>query len=71
MLRKGGLHLGLNWMGKCTRGVGGVAFVNPFTYNSNKDQWSDLPALPYAQFGLLAALDRKQLLAIGGSATKL
>ena len=35
-------------------------------YDSNKDQWSILPALPYASFNLVTVPDRKQLLAIGG-----
>ena len=46
-------------------GIGG-SFVDPIMYDSNKDQWSGLPALPYARFGLVAVPDRKQLLAIGG-----
>ena len=43
-----------------------VRFV-PLMYDSNKDQWSILPALPYANFSLVTVPDRKQLLAIGGS----
>ena len=43
------------------------AYVNPLVYDSNKDQWSSLPALPYFNFSLLTVPDRKQLLAIGGS----
>ena len=39
---------------------------NPLMYDSNKDQWSTLPALPYAHFSLVTIPDRKQLLAIGG-----
>ena len=35
-------------------------------YDSNKDQWSELPKLPYTHFGLVAIPDWKQLLAIGG-----
>ena len=35
-------------------------------YDSNKDQWSILPALPYANFSLVTVPDRKQLLTIGG-----
>ena len=35
-------------------------------YDSNQDQWSMLPALPYGQFSLVTVSDRKQLLAIGG-----
>ena len=40
--------------------------VDPLMYDCNKDQWSILPALPYAYFSLVAVPDRKQLLAIGG-----
>ena len=40
---------------------------SPLMYDSNKDQWSELPKLPYARFGLVAIPDRKQLLAIGGA----
>ena len=43
------------------------AYLNPFMYDSNKDQWSLLPGLPYVDFSLLTVPDRKQLLAIGGS----
>ena len=39
---------------------------NPLMYDSNKDQWSTLPALPYVHFSLVTVPDRKQLLAIGG-----
>ena len=39
---------------------------NPLMYDSNKDQWSILPALPYASFSLVTVPDNKQLLAIGG-----
>ena len=42
------------------------ACFEPLMYDSNKDQWSILPALPYANFSLLAVPDKKQLLAIGG-----
>jgi len=42
------------------------AYHEPFMYDSSKDQWSTLPALPYAYFSLVTVLDRKQLLAIGG-----
>ena len=35
-------------------------------YDSSKDQWSSLPALPYGNFSLLTVPDRKELLAIGG-----
>ena len=39
----------------------------PFMYDCNKDQWSTLPALPYAAFSLVTVTEKKQLLAIGGS----
>ena len=39
---------------------------NPLMYDSNKDQWSTLPELPYVHFSLVTVPDRKQLLAIGG-----
>ena len=42
------------------------AYLEPLMYDSNKDQWSALPALPYANFSLVTVPDRKQLLAIGG-----
>ena len=35
-------------------------------YDSNKDQWSMLPALPYVDFSLVTLPDKMQLLAIGG-----
>jgi len=38
----------------------------PFMYDSSKDQWSTLPALPYFYFSLVTVPDRKELLAIGG-----
>ena len=38
----------------------------PLMYDSNKDQWSLLPALPCVNFTLVTVPDRKQLLAIGG-----
>ena len=38
----------------------------PLMYDSNNDQWSILPALPYVRFSLITVPDRKQLLAIGG-----
>ena len=43
-----------------------IAYDVPLMYDSNKDQWSSLPPLPYARFSLVAVPDRKQLLAIGG-----
>ena len=42
------------------------AHAEPLMYDSNKDQWSSLPALPYVNFSLVTVPDRKQLLAIGG-----
>ena len=42
------------------------ARLKPLMYDYNKDQWSILPALPYAHFSLVSVPDRKQLLAIGG-----
>ena len=38
----------------------------PLMYDSYKDEWSVLPKLPYAWFGLVAVPYKKQLLAIGG-----
>ena len=40
---------------------------NILMYDSSKDKWSSLPALPYPHFSLVTVPDRKQLLAIGGS----
>ena len=42
------------------------AYTDPLMYDSNKDQWCSLPALPYARFSLVTVPDTKQLLAIGG-----
>ena len=42
------------------------AYFDPLMYDSNKDRWSTLPALPYVHFSLVSVPDRKQLLAIGG-----
>ena len=42
------------------------AYVGPLMYDSNKDRWSALPALPHGRFSLATVRDRKQLLAIGG-----
>ena len=42
------------------------AHFDPLMYDSSKDQWSALPALPYSNFSLVTVPDRKQLLAIGG-----
>ena len=36
-------------------------------YDSNKDQWSTLPALPYVCFSIVTVTEKKQLLAIGGA----
>ena len=38
----------------------------PRVYDSNEDEWSVLPKLPYAWFSLVAVPYKKQLLAIGG-----
>ena len=46
-----------------------TAYLNPLVYDCSKDQWSTLPALPYAYFSLVTVPDRKQLLAIGGKVT--
>ena len=43
------------------------SYFEPLMYDSNKGQWSILPALPYIDFSLVTVPDRKQLLAIGGS----
>ena len=48
-----------------TVGSAGAHF-DPLMYDSNKDQWSTLPALPYVRFSLVTVPDRKKLLAIGG-----
>ena len=47
--------------------VKGKECDTPLMYDSNKDQWSLLPELPYFYFSLVAVHDRKQLLAIGGT----
>ena len=44
-------------------------YFDPLMYDSNKDQWSSLPALPYTNFSLVTVPGRKQLLAIGGKVT--
>ena len=41
--------------------------TNTFMYDSNKDQWSTLPDLPYGYFSLVTVTEKKQVLAIGGS----
>ena len=38
----------------------------PLLYDSYKDEWSELPKLPYSRFSLVAIPCKKQLLAIGG-----
>ena len=43
-----------------------LAYADPLVYDSSKDQWSLLPALPYFHFSLVTVPDRNQLLAIGG-----
>ena len=47
-------------------GRGRAGYTNPLTYDSNKDQWSTLPVLPYMYFSLVTVTEKKQLLAIGG-----
>ena len=42
-------------------------YFDTFAYNSNKDQWSTLPELPYGNFSLVTVTEKKQLLAIGGA----
>ena len=42
------------------------SYAEPLMYDSNKDQWSTLPALPCTCFSLVTTPDSKQLLAIGG-----
>ena len=42
------------------------AHAEPLMYDSTKDQWSSLPALPYANFSLVTVPDKMELLAIGG-----
>ena len=47
--------------------VGGRGgYLYPLMYDSDKDQWSALPKLPYGRFSLVTVPERKQLLAIGG-----
>jgi len=41
-------------------------YCDSLVYDSSKDQWSTLPALPCAHFSLVTVPDRKQVLAIGG-----
>ena len=45
------------------------AYPYPIVYDSNKDQWSTLPELPYVFFSLVTVTEKKQLLAIGGAIT--
>ena len=40
----------------------------PLKYDSRKDEWSQLSALPLQHFSLVSVPDKKQLLAIGGIA---
>ena len=42
-------------------------FHEPLMYDSKKDRWFLLPALPYVNFSLVTVPDKKQLLAIGGT----
>ena len=42
------------------------SYLDPLMYDSNKDRWYILPALPYVDFSLVTVPDKKQLLAIGG-----
>ena len=42
-------------------------YHDPLMYDSNKDQWSTLPALPCWYFSLVTVTEKKQLLAIGGN----
>ena len=57
--------------GKVYVTVMGSGFANfePLMYDSSKDLWSTLPALPYVHFSLVTVPDKKQLLAIGGMVT--
>ena len=41
-------------------------FRDPLMYDSNNNQWSSLPALPYCFFSLVTVPNRKQVLAVGG-----
>ena len=54
--------------GKVYIAISGIrsAYLDPLMYDSNKDQWSTLPPLPYAHFSLVTVVDRKHLLGIGG-----
>ena len=45
---------------------GVCGYVDPFMYDSNKDQWSTLPHLTCGHFSLVTVTEKKQLLAIGG-----
>ena len=44
----------------------GGGHTAPYMYDSNKDQWSILPALLCCFFSLVTVTEKKQLLAIGG-----
>ena len=46
---------------------GRSGYTFPSMYDSNKDQWSILPALPCGGFSLVTVTEKKQLLAIGGA----
>ena len=48
-------------------GAVGTGCLLPFVYDSNKDQWSTLPDLPYGYLNLVTVTEKKQLLAIGGA----
>ena len=45
-------------------------YFYPLMYDSSADNWSSLPALPYAFFSLVTVPEKKQLLAIGGILNK-
>ena len=45
----------------------GGAYPYPIVYDSNKDQWSTLPPLPYGYFSLVTVIEKRQLLVIGGA----
>ena len=45
---------------------GGGGYTSPYMYDSNKDRWSTLPALPCWYFSLVTVTEKKQLLVIGG-----
>ena len=45
-------------------------YVESLMYDSNKDWWSSLPALPYTHFSLVTVPNNRELLAIGGMVNK-